>query len=82
MKVVSRREDMSPRGYLKLIQQDDGDIIVACFSDNGNGVIDGQADVEFCTSGGKSPATLNALYDLMKAIESDNEHHPRGKVDE
>ena len=75
MKIVERFEDMSPTGRLKLIRQDDGDIIIAIIPDPDNAqrsYVDKQ--VEFCThgGGGQSPKTLSALYALMDAIEQDN----------
>lgn len=78
MKVVERIEDMSSRGRLRVIQQDDGDIIVAVQSME-DGCLQNGDSVEFCTGfsgGGKSPNTLNALYALMDAIKKDNLEHP------
>lgn len=70
--VVERFEDMSPRGRLRLLQQDDGDILICVISDP-NGPDEGVSpSVEFCTSGGKSPKTLVALKALMLAMAEDN----------
>lgn len=75
MKVTTRPEDMSPRGCLNLIKQDDGDIIVEVVSEGHDGVLRSR-DVEFCASGGRSPWTLQALYQLQKAMEKDNQGKP------
>lgn len=84
MKIAERFEDMSPRGRLRVIQQDDGDMIVCVIEDleSGSGCAGLSASVEFCTSGGKSPKTLAALRDLMFAIAEDNQGrdpHRRGE---
>ena len=79
MEPVSRKEDMSPRGQLKLQQDDDGDFYVSVYSDDGDGVITESATVEFCTcgmGGGQSPHTRKALIELAKAMELDNEERP------
>lgn len=76
MQEAERFEDMSPRGRLRVLQQDDGDIIVCVVEDpssHNGGTI---ADVEFCTSGGKSPKTLAALQALMQAMAEDNADRP------
>lgn len=82
MQHVERFEDMSRRGKLSLMEQDDGDIIV--------GVIPSSLDdfrrkgliqtAEFCTvgvGGGQSPRTLAALRTLMDAMEADNREAPQ-----
>lgn len=66
-KIVERLEDMSPRGLLRLLIQDDGDVIVSVQQNDLQ-----SADVEFCTSGGRSPRTLHALRALAKAMQEDN----------
>lgn len=76
--VVERLEDMSSRGRLRLIEQMDGDIIVAVQSmeDGFLGIGD---SVEFCSGysgGGKSPHTMEALRNLMEAIKKDNAENP------
>ena len=78
-KVVERLEDMSRIGRLRLIKQDDGDIIVAVQSEQ-DGVLQSGDSVEFCTSGGRSPNTLKALNELIKAMALDNESHTHGCV--
>jgi hypothetical protein len=77
MKSVSRPEDMSTTGTLELIQQDDGDIIVSVHPAREDGLRSPGASVEFCTSGGHSPATWRALNELMIAMSLDNENYPR-----
>ncbi len=82
MRACERFEDMSPKGKLKLLQQDDGDIIVVVIPDP-----DSRdklfPSAEFCThmGGGQSPNVLKALRGLMEAIERDNKETPqhRGK---
>lgn len=79
MEPVSRKEDMSPRGQLRIMQDDCGDILVAVYEDDGNGLIDNHAVIEFCTcgaGGGQSPNTRKALIELAKAMELDNQQHP------
>ena len=73
---VERFEDMRPRGRLRLLRQSDGDILVCVISDP-NGPDEGvSTSVEFCTSGGKSPKTLQALAALMEAMAEDNRDRP------
>jgi hypothetical protein len=72
---VSRGEDMTFRGKLALIQQEDGDIIVAVRGEARHG-LSNQGDVEFCepgAGGGASPETHKALMHLMEAMTADNE---------
>ena len=76
MRQAERFEDMSPRGRLRVLQQDDGDMLVAVVEDpdgDHGGILVG---VEFCTSGGKSPKTLEALRNLMRAMAEDNADRP------
>lgn len=78
MKSVFRIEDMSRKGRLKIIQQDDGDIIVAVQSEE-NGLLMPGDSVEFCSigsGGGRSEHTLAALRNLMVAMELDNAETP------
>lgn len=77
-RTVTRREDMSARGYLKILQQDDGDIIVAVYPEE-HGLIQPGGSVEFCApgaGGGRSAHTLAALRALMVAMERDNSERP------
>jgi hypothetical protein len=79
---VERFEDMSPRGRLSLMVQEDGDIIVGIIPSSleefhTRGLVQ---TTEFCTlgmGGGQSPNTRKALFDLIKAIEKDNREHPQ-----
>jgi hypothetical protein len=75
-RVIERHEDMSPLGRLRLIIQQDGDILVCLVPDPDDYR---RSDVEFCTvgsGGGKSPHTLRALRALAEAMEQDNREHP------
>lgn len=75
---VERREDMSPLGRLCLIQQADGDVLVVIRPDPNARSWERQS-VEFCSvgaGGGRSPRTLAALRELMKAMDEDNREQP------
>ena len=77
-RVVKRNEDMSQRGHLKLMIQDDGDIIVAVYPEE-NGFVEPGGSVEFCipgTGGGRSTHTHKALLALYEAMEMDNKERP------
>lgn len=81
---TERKEDMSPRGFLRLIKEDDGDIIVAVGEGDPDGTVGYVASVQFCTcgsGGGGSPRTREALIQLMGAIAADNltPHHRGGE---
>lgn len=82
--LAERFEDMSVRGRLRVIQQDDGDMIVAIIPDPIEEPDSPGLSVEFCTSGGKSPKVLLALRELMKAIIEQNRENPhchrRGEI--
>jgi hypothetical protein len=75
-----RKEDMSPNGVLEVfLDNDNNDIHVTVFGDDGNGTIDSMSSIEFCcvgSGGGQSPHTMNALRELAKAIELDNQESP------
>lgn len=73
---AERFEDMSQRGRLRIIQQDDGDMIVYVIEDPSSMSGGESAAVEFCTSGGKSPKTREALRALMLAMAEDNTDRP------
>ncbi|WP_347990035.1 hypothetical protein [Methylomonas sp. AM2-LC] len=71
---VSRKEDMSPDGLLRLFRQEDGDICVVIVTQSGEMV-----SVEFCVpgiGGGRSGHTLNALNNLALAMMEDNKEFP------
>lgn len=73
--IVERIGDMSPSARLRIIQQEDGDIIVAIIPGIEEGLDRTMADVEFCTvgmGGGHSPKTLSALRALAVAMAEDN----------
>lgn len=72
--VVDRKEDMSPSGFLRLYMQPDGDVLVSVTAENMHGEMRGPLCVEFCTraGGGRSPRTLKALQELMRAMAEDN----------
>ena len=70
---VSRKEDMSRDGRLCLFKQDDGDICISIFPQEGE-----VASLEFCVpelGGGKSSHTLSALNDLALAMIKDNKEN-------
>lgn len=79
---VERFEDMSTRGKLSILVQEDGDIIVSVIPDsleefNRRGLFQ---YAEFCTigvGGGQSPRTLEALRNLIEAMEADNRKNPQ-----
>lgn len=76
MREAERFEDMSQRGRLRVMQQDDGDMIVTVIEDPHSAMGGSMASVEFCTSGGKSPKTREALFALMLAIGEENADKP------
>ena len=76
MKEAERFEDMSQRGRLRVLQQDDGDMLITVIEDPNSSRGGEMAGVEFCTSGGKSPKTLAALRALMLAMAEDNADRP------
>jgi len=80
-RLVKRFEDMSVMGSLELLQQTDGDIIVVVTQPS---LISGSPislQVEFCThnGGGESPNVLQALYNLMDAVEKDNQEREQNR---
>ena len=72
---VSRYEDMSRLGQLQIMQQEDGDMIVAIALDQTTSR--GYPSVEFCASGGQSPRTRAALRALMQAMQQDEAESPQ-----
>ena len=72
---VSRKESMTPDGYLKLVIQEDGDVFVHVAKGGVNGGLMMFAGVEFCTpstGGGGSTHTHGALHALAVAMARDN----------
>lgn len=81
---VRRNEDMSPRGYLELYLEEDGDIIVTSCGMS-DGLVEPGLSVQFCapgSGGGRSKHTHRALLGLMVAIEKDNEKSPVFRADD
>lgn len=79
MKHVSRKEDMSPLGQLRILHDEQGDVHIVVYEDDGDGFICESAAIKFCScgmGGGKSPNTMRALVKLMEAIDLDNEYYP------
>ena len=74
---VKRIEDMSSRGYLKVMRDSDGDVIVAVHGMYNETVQPCEA-VEFCVGrgGNRSPNTVKALLKLAEAMEKDNLENP------
>lgn len=72
---TERLESMSPRGFLRLIRQDDGDIIISIGEGDEDGGWRSFATIEFCTpfsGGGGSEKTWEALVQLGAAMAADN----------
>ena len=79
--LTERLESMSPRGYLRLYRQEDGDILVSVGQSDGDDGWTSFATVEFCTpfsGGGGSEKTWNALCRLMVAMAEDNVDEGQG----
>ena len=85
-----RYEDMSPEGYIEVLQEEDGDVILVVY---GNEPLDINeyvyTSVQFCTfgGGGRSANVRKALLALRDAIVADNTESPqyrgrKGKRDE
>lgn len=79
MKIAERIEDMSAIGILRILHDDDGDILVSVTEEEIPGVLGASACVEFClpgSGGGHSPRTHAALRALLEAMEADNAGRP------
>lgn len=77
--IVERLEDMSSRGRLRMIIQEDGDVILCIIPDSDSPSSMFGDTVEFCmigSGGGGSPHTIRALRELSKVIERDNKEYP------
>lgn len=73
MNCVTRAEDMSADGRLRIMQQDDGDMIVVIVPPSEERTP--SVSVEFCSvgsGGGRSPHTVKVLRLLMAAMRRDN----------
>ena len=61
-------------GSIKLIMEEDGDIILEVIQkSNFKLSLNNSAQVQSCSSGGKSPKVKQALINLAKAIEETNQ---------
>ena len=80
---VKRYEDMSPKGYLRLIEEPDGDLIISIVSDPEEIQLSALGiSCQFCMpifGGGKSPHTRKALLALFEAMELDNKENSQDR---
>lgn len=79
VKSVSRNEDYSPDGKLKVLIGEDGDVSIAIKQGtHPYGCEPFLPTLKFCTYAGRgrSMNTLRALYSLVEAIEKDNKENP------
>jgi hypothetical protein len=79
-KTIERLEDMTPTGRLRLLRQDDGDVIVIIIPDAESHRP--MVSVEFCTpfaGGGQSEHTWEALGALMAAMERDEKERSQNQ---
>jgi len=74
---VKRIEDMSAKGFLKIMRDGDGDVIVVVCAADGD-MLKASESVEFCVGrgGNRSPNTVTALIKLAEAMEMDNAERP------
>lgn len=74
---VTRIEDMSAKGFLKVMRDGDGDVIVAVCGMR-DGMVQPCEAVEFCVGrgGNRSPRTVKKLIELAEAMELDNLENP------
>lgn len=75
-KIYSRKEDMSPDGFLDILIEPDGDIIVIIRK--GEGKDFRTSEVQFCdpgSGGGRSSKTRYALFKLIEAMEEDSKEN-------
>ncbi len=72
---ATRYSDMNPDDRLRIMQQEDGDMIVSIVTTRPSAM----PSVEFCTrtGGGHSPRTLLALKALMQAMKDDEAESPQ-----
>lgn len=76
---ATRYSDMNPDDRLRIMQQEDGDMIVSIVTLPKEPYINSTMAVEFCTraGGGRSPKTLLALKALMEAMKEDEKDSPQ-----
>ena len=77
---IKRYEDMSPDGFLRILQEPDGDLIVYIAGERFGRPT--AAAAQFCTvggGGGRSPHTRQALIDLATAMTRDNRENPQSR---
>lgn len=73
--ITERLESMSPQGFLRLMRQGDGDMVLSVGEGGCDGGLEQFATVEFCTpfsGGGGSSRTYAALIQLAAAMAADN----------
>lgn len=66
---VRRRDDASDDGYLQLLREADGDVIIEVVAHNIEGLR--ASSIQFCAQGA-SPRTFRALLALAEAMAEDN----------
>lgn len=71
---IARKCDMGSNMKLKLLIEEDGDVIVTMLPKDHRVSFE---SVEFCTSGTQSPNTVAALHNLYKAMEQDEADRPQ-----
>ncbi|MTJ93897.1 MAG: hypothetical protein F8N36_13720 [Desulfovibrio sp.] len=73
--MADRTEDMGTVKRLKVIRDNEGDVVVSIVTGRGmplhEEATESDAAVEFCNSGGRSPRTFRALLALLNAMEED-----------
>lgn len=72
---VARKCDMGGNMKLKLLLEEDGDILVSVIKQTDRVAFE---SVEFCASGTQSPRTHYALHELYMAMQQDEEERPHG----
>jgi len=73
-KEIARKCDMGSNMKLKLLVEEDGDVVVTVMPRDYRVSFE---SVEFCTSGTQSPNTVTALHNLYKAMEKDEADRPQ-----
>lgn len=76
MREVTIKGNMGPDERLRIMQQEDGDIILTIFqSDEASRSGRSMASIEFAAPHSKHRRTYHALHHLMDAMEKDAEEH-------